>query len=52
MCHEVQGLVDVLVAFPYGEEDDSVDAFVYALDRARQYVPKGMREKIPPRRGM
>lgn len=52
VCHEVQGLVDVLVAFPYGEEDDSVDAFVYALDRARQYVPKGMREKIPPRRGM
>lgn len=27
----IAGLRDILAAFPYGEEDDSVDAFVYAM---------------------
>ena len=45
----VSGLVDVLVAFPFGDEDDSVDAFVYAI----QLAARRERAKLPPtRRGL
>lgn len=52
LAHRALGLRDLLAAFPYGEEDDSVDAFVYAMGLAAkrerwEFIQRHAEEKPP-----